>query len=765
MADLVIIDQIQGPPGSGINSNPSTIVFQPGGTQAGNVFVTASAVANAISAVDGAAIVWVDDQLEDAVIPAGVVWNFNGYGQIVGSSETFATLTILDGGQINNPSLFSNINLFTNSLTVPALTFTSFDNTPTIVFDFSDWTNYSTAAFAGIVVPAGQELGLVLRNGSSLMTQSTLPLIQLATGTPGGKLGLLSYNSQSSSIGVGSLAGDSTTDLEYAGDAGAFPMPAWTLFSGTFILAPVKIDKAVGVTYNDLLVSPQLDATDVQAAIDALKTRALPVTGTGFVHVTGGVVDAAAQNVNLATEVTGELAVTNIAPGTNTYVLTTVAGATVWAPEAAAGLDQLTQDVTAGPGSGSQAATVVGLQTNPVSSASPTTGNTLEWNGTAWAPAALNLAGGSGYVSGLLPVTNLAHGSNGQVLETVGGVSTWSTAPVTGINQLTGDVTAGPGTGSQVAVVTGLQTLPVSTMAPTTGNTLEWNGSTWIAASVNLAGGTSYVNGTLPAANQAYQTMGGDVSGTTHIAEVNSAHNGSILFSSDTIRFNGTPGLLQADITGLILAVDGLPFLTATAASTEVGIAAANNMSVGATNGSYGGGVGVLALAAPGTAPTTLPTGTVLASGSEGALNIYDAYLTGATSVGSQGISFPATTYSAKIAPATSAIGASLTIAGGTNTAGTGGNLSIEAGGGAGSLGSGLLLTSGNGTSTNGPVTVSSGIGTTYNGSGAVTGGPTPGVITILGPGLLTRAGGEDAVYLPVTVNGINFLLPLLSPT
>ncbi len=79
------------------------------------------------------------------------------------------------------------------------------------------------------------------------------------------------------------------------------------------------------------------------------------------------------------------------------------------------GLTQLTGDVLAGPGSGSQAATVTGLQNRPVGSAAPTTGQLLGWNGSAWVPVA---------------------------------------PPVSGINQLLGPVTAGPGTGAQTTTIT-----------------------------------------------------------------------------------------------------------------------------------------------------------------------------------------------------------------------------------------------------------------------------------------------------------------------
>jgi len=59
------------------------------------------------------------------------------------------------------------------------------------------------------------------------------------------------------------------------------------------------------------------------------------------------------------------------------------------------GISQITGDVTAGPGAGSQAATVVALNGNPVSSIVPVDGQVLTWNGSAWVPGA-QAAGGSG---------------------------------------------------------------------------------------------------------------------------------------------------------------------------------------------------------------------------------------------------------------------------------------------------------------------------------------------------------------------------------
>lgn len=60
---------------------------------------------------------------------------------------------------------------------------------------------------------------------------------------------------------------------------------------------------------------------------------------------------------------------------------------------------QLIQDVLAGPGTGSQSATVAGIQSHPVNNANPTTGDALVWNGTEWAPTTV---GGGGWSDAVL---------------------------------------------------------------------------------------------------------------------------------------------------------------------------------------------------------------------------------------------------------------------------------------------------------------------------------------------------------------------------
>jgi hypothetical protein len=143
------------------------------------------------------------------------------------------------------------------------------------------------------------------------------------------------------------------------------------------------------------------------------------------------------------------------------------------------GITQLTGDVTAGPGSGSQAATVARVNGATVPAAGAlTTGNVLQVSGVnalSYGPLNLVLAAS---VTGILGVAHGgsglgAVGANGTVLTVVAGAPTWAAPAASGITQLTNDVLAGPGTGSQsttVVQLTGgsggsLVTVPTASLA------------------------------------------------------------------------------------------------------------------------------------------------------------------------------------------------------------------------------------------------------------------------------------------------------------
>ena len=122
--------------------------------------------------------------------------------------------------------------------------------------------------------------------------------------------------------------------------------------------------------------------------------------------------------------------------------------------------------------------TVIGIQTIPVSSTAPSTNDVLVYTSGKWTPSPIAPSPPSGTASGDL-----------------GG--TYPNPSVVAIN---------------------------SASVPTigaVGNTLYVSGGSSLSyGALNLAGGANYVTGTLPTGNQASQTMGGDVSGTTASATV-----------------------------------------------------------------------------------------------------------------------------------------------------------------------------------------------------------------------------------------------------
>jgi hypothetical protein len=287
-------------------------------------------------------------------------------------------------------------------------------------------------------------------------------------------------------------------------------------------------------------------------------------TGTGFVHVTGGLQDGASAAVNLAggsTYITGALPLANLTQGTAAQVLLTNAGATApaWVTESGdcattaagvitcAGLDGLTlpalpgsakclentgsawayvscggsgssttgtgfwhntsgsldsasravnlnsADVTstlpvANGGTGAATITahgvVVGEGTSAVAAtAAGTSGVPLLGSGASADPAfgALSLAGGSGVVTGQLPVANIANGTAAQMLVTNSG----ATAPAW--------VTMSSDCAITAAGAVTCAGLDGHTLPSLTTGCLNWTGSAW---SISACSGTIFTAGT-----------------------------------------------------------------------------------------------------------------------------------------------------------------------------------------------------------------------------------------------------------------------------
>jgi hypothetical protein len=166
---------------------------------------------------------------------------------------------------------------------------------------------------------------------------------------------------------------------------------------------------------------------------------------------------------------------------------------------------------------------VIGLQGRPLSTTSPQAGQVLTWNGIAWIPTDIVSGGG-----GLITFSqDLSGSASAQTVVGIQTIPVSSTAPVTG-NVLTYNGTqwipqaVSSGSVTLMGDVTGLATantvvnihgasVPIAGSL-TTGNVLQVSGSSALTyAAVNLAGGANYVTGVLPTGN--LPNLAGDVQG------------------------------------------------------------------------------------------------------------------------------------------------------------------------------------------------------------------------------------------------------------
>ncbi len=157
--------------------------------------------------------------------------------------------------------------------------------------------------------------------------------------------------------------------------------------------------------------------------------------------------------------------------------------------------------------------TVEKIQGKSVSSANPSNGQILQWNGSAWTPSSMSvtLNGDATGSSSSNTVTKIQGNSvantapsNGQILQWNGSAWTPSTMAVT----LGGDATGS----SASNTVTKLQGKNVSSAAPANGQFLQWDGTAWTPTNLALTLGGD-VTGSL-AANTVTKLQGKSVSNT-----------------------------------------------------------------------------------------------------------------------------------------------------------------------------------------------------------------------------------------------------------
>ena len=190
--------------------------------------------------------------------------------------------------------------------------------------------------------------------------------------------------------------------------------------------------------------------------------------------------------------------------------------------------------------------TVVRMQSRPVASTAPTTGQVLAWNGTQWAPA--TAAGTVGAVFGRTGSVTAQTGD--YTFAQIAGTVALSQLPAAG-GDLNGTLAS--------ATVAGLQGRGVATTVPSTGQVLAWNGALWApATSSGTVGAVFGRTGSVTAqtGDYTFSQIGGTVAGG-QLPSAGGDLSGS-LTSASVVKLQGRTLSPVQPSTGHVLTWDGV---------------------------------------------------------------------------------------------------------------------------------------------------------------------------------------------------------------
>jgi predicted Rdx family selenoprotein len=419
---------------------------------------------------------------------------------------------------------------------------------------------------AGVIHSTGAALASSLVVNADIAAGAAIAVSKLAPGTNGQFLTTVTGVATWTTVSLGGLGGvptsrtltgtfpvsvdsvhtavDLSADRTLSLDAGGTANRLLQTLNGTTVvwglLVNAQVDPAAAIAGTK--ISPNFGSQNVVttgtlgAGATTLTALTISSFGAGVVQSSaGGVLSSGTISI---TNVTGNLPVAQLAPGTNGQVLTTAAGVSTWAT--------IGGDVT-----GTIPATVVGRingATVPAAGAL-TTGHILRVTGVS----ALTY----GFITDAnidpaasIAVTKIAPGTNGQFLGTVGGVTTWTAVTV---GALGGVPTTRTLTGTAPVQIDGVNTpvdlsanRTISVLSATTGalgviqlagdlggtgaspSTLRLRGTTIGTAGGALVAGT--VLRVTGVATADWQTLTlADTTGTLPIARVAPGTNGQVI--------------------------------------------------------------------------------------------------------------------------------------------------------------------------------------------------------------------------------------------
>jgi hypothetical protein len=217
----------------------------------------------------------------------------------------------------------------------------------------------------------------------------------------------------------------------------------------------------------------------------------------------------------------------------------------------------------------------------PLSIGTPSTGQVLKWNGSAWAPAADIDTDTDTTNSGTVTSIVAGSGLTGGTITASGTIGLAATLPAIDGSALTG-----------VNAVK-LQSAAVASTAPSVSQVLKFNGTQWAPAADANSGGT--VTSITAGSGLAGGTVTG--SGTLSLAAILPAVDGSALTAVNAVKLQAVPVDAAAPAASQVLKYDGTKWAPA-ADSNSGGTVTSVTAGTGLTGGSITSS-GTIALASP----------------------------------------------------------------------------------------------------------------------------------------------------------------------